>query len=150
MYKNILVPTDGSKLSAKAADEAIKLAKAFGAKITFMHVMPDYKKVLSETFAVPAGLSAPVQKKYQGEAAAYSKKIIDRVCEDVAAKGINCAGVSVVGDAPYESIIKQAGKSKADVIVMASHGRKGLQGFLLGSETTKVLVHSKIPVMVVR
>ena len=150
MYKNILVPTDGSKLSGRAAEEATKIAKAFGAKITFVHVMPDYKKVLSETFAVPAGLSAPVQKKYQGEAEAFSKKIIDRVCSDTAATGVVCAGVSVVSDSPYEAIIKLATKSKSDVIVMASHGRKGLQGFLLGSETTKVLVHSKIPVLVVR
>lgn len=150
MYRNILVPTDGSKLSAKAADEAVKLAKAFGAKITYVHVMPDYRKVLSETFAVPAALSAPVQKKYQGEAAAFSKKIVDRVCADTAASGVACTGASVVSDSPYEAIIKLAAKSKADVIVMASHGRKGLQGFLLGSETTKVLVHSKIPVLVVR
>ena len=56
----------------------------------------------------------------------------------------------MVNESPYEAIIKQAGKSKCEVIVMASHGRKGLQGFLLGSETTKVLVHSKIPVLVVR
>mgnify|MGYP006273874191 CR=1 FL=1 len=150
MYKNILVPTDGSKLSAKAADEAVKLAKAFGAKITFLNVMPDYRKVLSETFAVPSGLSAPVQKKYQAEAEAFSKKVIDRACTDAAAAGIACNGVSIVHESAYEAIIKQAGKSKSDVIVMASHGRKGLQGFLLGSETTKVLVHSKIPVLVVR
>ena len=150
MYKNILVPTDGSKLSAKAVDEAVKLAKAFGAKVTFMHVMPDYKKVLSETYAVPMGMSAPVQKKFQGEAAAQSKKIIDQACADTAASGVECAGVSVVNESPYEAVIKQAAKSKSDVIVMASHGRKGLQGFLLGSETSKVLIHSKIPVLVVR
>lgn len=150
MYKSILVPIDGSKLSVKAADEAVKLAKAFGAKITFLNVMPDYRKVLSETFAVPAGLSAPVQKKYQAEAEAFSKKVVDRACADAAAAGVACAGLSVVNESPYEAIIKQAGKLKSDVIVMASHGRKGLQGFLLGSETTKVLVHSKVPVMVVR
>ena len=150
MYKNILVPTDGSKLSNKAVNEAIKLAKAFGAKITFLNVVPDYRKVLSETFAVPAGLSAPVQKKYQGEAAAASMKVLDAVTESTAAAGGECAGVSLVNESPYEAIIKQAAKSKCEVIVMASHGRRGLQGFLLGSETTKVLVHSKIPVLVVR
>ena len=137
-------------MSGKAVDEAIKLAKAFGAKITFMNVVPDYRKVLSETFAVPAALSAPVQKKYQDEATAASKKVLDGVTASTSAAGVACAGVSVVNESPYEAIIKQAGKSKCEVIVMASHGRKGLQGFLLGSETTKVLVHSKIPVLVVR
>ena len=66
------------------------------------------------------------------------------------AASIPCGGVSVISDSPTETIIKQAGKSKCDVIVMASHGRRSLQGFLLGSETTKVLCHTKIPVLVVR
>jgi nucleotide-binding universal stress UspA family protein len=150
MYKSILVPTDGSKLSSKAVNEAIKIAKSFGAKITFLHVMPDFKKAMSETFAVPASMAGPVQKKFQDEAAARSKKIIEQVRAEAINAGIVCTGISVASDSPYEEIIKAAAKSKCEVIVMASHGRKGLQGFLLGSETTKVLCHSKIPVLVVR
>lgn len=150
MYKNILVPTDGSKLSGKATAEAIKLAKTCGAKITVMHMVSDFRKALSETYAVPAAMAAPVQKKFQDEASARSRKIIDAACAEATATGVASAGISVVSDSAYEAIIKQASKSKCDVIVMASHGRKGLQGFLLGSETTKVLCHSKIPVLVVR
>jgi nucleotide-binding universal stress UspA family protein len=150
MYKRVLVSTDGSKLSGKAVTEAIKLAKTCNASMTVLHVMPDFGKAMSETYAVPAAMAAPVRKKFQSEAAARSKKIVDQTCADAAAAGIACNGVSVAHESPYEAIIKQAGKSKCDVIVMASHGRKGLQGFLLGSETTKVLCHSKIPVLVVR
>jgi len=150
MYKNILVPTDGTKLSGKAVAEAIKLAMTCRARITVMHVISDFKKAMSETYAVPAAMAAPIQKKFQDEAATRSKKILDTACAEATSSAIGCAGVSVVSDSPYEAIIKQAAKSKCDVIVMASHGRKGLQGFLLGSETTKVLCHSKIPVLVVR
>jgi nucleotide-binding universal stress UspA family protein len=150
MYKHILVPTDGSKLSGKAVSEAVKLAATCGAKITLLHVVADFRKAMSETYAVPAALAAPIQKKFQDEAATRSRKIIDTAGAAAAAASISCAGVSMVSDSPYEAIIKQAGKSKCDVIVMASHGRRGLQGFLLGSETTKVLCHTKIPVLVVR
>lgn len=150
MYKSILVSTDGSKLSVKAVNEAINLAKTCGGKITVVHVMSDFRKAMTETYGVPAAMAAPVQKKFQDEAAERSKKIVQEACAEGIAAGIECAGVSAVGDSPFEEIIKQAGKSKSDVIVMASHGRKGLQGFLLGSETTKVLCHSKIPVLVVR
>jgi nucleotide-binding universal stress UspA family protein len=150
MYKSILVPTDGSKLSVKAVKEAIELAKTCGAKITFLHVASDFKRAMSETYAVPAALAAPVQKKFQDEANARSRRVVEEACAEGMTAGIECVPVSVINESTYEAIIKQAAKSKCDVIVMASHGRKGLQGFLLGSETTKVLCHSKIPVLVVR
>ena len=150
MYNNILVPTDGSKLSGKAVKEAMGFAKACGAKLTVLHVMPDYRAYVSEHYHVPPEMAAPVKKKFQGEAAARSKEIIDQACAQGAAAGVACAGISVVGDEPYEAIIKQATKSKCDMIIMSSHGRRGLQSLLLGSETAKVLVHSKIPVLVVR
>ena len=99
---------------------------------------------------VPAAMAAPIQKKFQDEAATRSRKVIDTAGAVAKAASIPCGGVSVISDSPYETIIKQAGKSKCDVMVMASHGRRGLQGFLLGSETTKVLCYTKIPVLVVR
>ena len=77
MYKHILLPTDGSKLSGKAVTEAVKLAATCGAKITLLHVVSDYRKAMSETYAVPAAMAAPIQKKFQDEAAARSRKIID-------------------------------------------------------------------------
>ncbi len=150
MYKSILVSTDGSKLSGKAIAEAIRLAITCRAKITVIHVVSDFRRAMSETYAVPAAMAAPVQKKFQDEAGLRSQKILDAACARANAAAIGCAGFTVVSDSPFEAIIKQAGKSKCDVIVMASHGRKGLQGFLLGSETSKVLCHSKIPVLVVR
>ena len=150
MFKHILLPTDGSKLSDKAVKQALKTAKALGAKITVVHVMPDYAKYVSERYNVPAAMAAPVKRKYQEEAAALSEEILDQVCAAGTAAGVECARVSVTGDTPYEAIIKQATKSGCDLIMMASHGRKGLQSMLLGSETQKVLVHSKIPVLVCR
>jgi nucleotide-binding universal stress UspA family protein len=150
MYKNILVPTDGSTLSVEAVKQALTLARAIGTKLTVMHAMPNYEAFVNERYNVLPALAAPVKKKYQEEFAAASKKILDDACAKVTAAGIECAKVSVTGESPYEAIIKQAAKSKCDLIMMASHGRRGLKGVLLGSETQKVLTHSKIPVLVVR
>ncbi len=150
MFKHILLPTDGSKLSDKAVKQAIRMAKSLGAKLTAIHVTPDYEKYVSERYSVPAHMAAPVKRKYQEEAAAVSNEILDQVCAVGTAAGVECARISVVGESPYEAIIKQATKSGCDLIMMASHGRKGLQSMLLGSETQKVLVHSKIPVLVCR
>lgn len=150
MFKHILLPTDGSKLSDKAVKQAIKMAKALGAKITAVHVIPNYARYVSERYNVSAALAAPVKRKYQEEAAALSKEILDQVCAAATAAGVECARASVTCDSPYEAIIKQATKSRCDLIMMASHGRKGLQSMLLGSETQKVLVHSKIPALVCR
>jgi nucleotide-binding universal stress UspA family protein len=150
MFKHILLPTDGSKLSDKAVKQAIKTAKALGAKITAIHVTPDYARYVRERYQVSAALAAPVKNKYQEEAATLSKEILDQVCAAATAAGVECARVSVTCDSPYEAIIEQATKSGCDLIMMASHGRKGLQSMLLGSETHKVLVHSKIPALVCR
>ena len=150
MYKSILVPTDGSKPSADAIKQAVMFAKAIGAKLTMIHVMPDTEASVNERYNVLPALAAPLKKKYKQEAAAISKEILDQACAQAAAAGVEWAKVSVVSDLPYEAIIKQAAKSRCDLIMMASHGRKGLQGVLLGSETQKVLTHSKIPVLVVR
>jgi nucleotide-binding universal stress UspA family protein len=150
MYKHILVPTDGSQLSAKAVKEACRLAKTCGSKVTVLHVMPDLHAYISEHYQVPPKLAAPVEKKYRQETAARSSRIVEAALAEAIMADIECAGASVTDDAPYRAIIKLAAKSKCDLIVMASHGRKGLKGFLLGSETTKVLVHSGISVLVVR
>jgi nucleotide-binding universal stress UspA family protein len=150
MYKSILVATDGSTLSAEAVKEAVMLAKGIGAKLTAIHAMRDSEAYVNERYNVLPALAAPVKKKYKEEFAAYSKKILDDACAEGAAAGIECARVSVTSESPYEAIIKQAAKSKCDLIMMASHGRRGLEGVLLGSETQKVLTHSKIPVLVVR
>jgi nucleotide-binding universal stress UspA family protein len=150
MYKSILVPTDGSKLSAKAVKEAIKLAKTCGAKITMLHVMPKSQMFLDEGFVVPTTTSESLNTQFKKQTTARSKEILDEARVEAAAAGVECAVASIASSSPYEAIIKLATKSKCDLIVMASHGRKGLEGLLLGSETTKVLVHSTVSVLVVR
>lgn len=158
MYKNILVPSDGSRLSAKAVKQAIKLAKAIGAKITALHVVPRtsalpasriskaYDDAVDEGYILPASLA----NKIQEDIGAHSRQIVDKVCASAAAAGVACERVLLASNTPYEGIIEQAARSNCDLIMMASHGRRGVSGLLLGSETTKVLVHSTIPVLVVR
>ena len=148
MYKHILLPTDGSKLSAKAIKQGIDFAKSIGAKITAIHVAPEYQMVIDEGFVMPAVMS--VRKRFEEETAARSRKLLDGIISDAQAAGVACQGVTIVSGVPYDAIIKQAKKGKCDLIMMASHGRKGLSSILLGSETAKVLTHSTIPVLVVR
>lgn len=150
MYKNILVPTDGSKLSAKAVKQAVGFARTTGAKLTVLHVMPGFHMFASGGFTPPESLLAPVRKKFEEEARAAAGKLVDKACSVAAAAGVKCVGAVATSDAPYDAIIKQAAKSGCDLIMMASHGRRGLQSLLLGSETQKVLTHSDIPVLIVR
>ena len=150
MYKSILVATDGSTLADEAVKQAVLLAKAIAAKLTVIHAMPSYEAFVKERYNVLPALAAPVKEKYKEEFSAASKKILDDACYQGAAAGVDCARVSVTGASPYEAIIKQAAKSNCDLIIMASHGRRGLDSVLIGSETQKVLTHSKIPVLVVR
>lgn len=145
MYKHILVPTDGSKLSDRAVKEATRLAQALGAKVTLLHVIPDQVWPMYAESAVV--MSQYSTKQLRAESQAYA--------DDLLAKAVKRAGaaastVSVFSDVPYDAIVKTAAKLKADLIVMSSHGRRGLSGVLLGSETQKVLTHSKVPVLVLR
>ena len=149
MFKHILLATDGSTLSDQAVQPAIRLANALGAKITAVHVVGEYHLHLhDEGFAMP---NIPALKmRFEEEEAARADKILGAVKKAAADAGVACFSAVLTGDVPYERIIEQAEKSNCDVIVMASHGRQGLQSILLGSETQKVLTHSKIPVLVCR
>ncbi len=148
MYKHILLPTDGSPLSEKAVKQCIRLAKSIGAKITTLNVTPEFQMIMDEGFVMPN--AALVKKRFDEETAKRSKKLLAEVKANASATGVECDSVSVTSGVPYEAIIKQAKKAKCDLIMMASHGRKGLSSILLGSETAKVLTHSTIPVLVVR
>ena len=149
MFRHILLPTDGSEISDKAARQAIELAKAFGAKITAVHIMSElHLHLQDEGFPTPE-LPALKKRFARGEAA-RAKTILGSVQAAAKIAGIECAVATATSDTPYEMIIDQATRFKCDLIVMASHGRRGLQGILLGSETQKVLTHSKIPVLVCR
>jgi nucleotide-binding universal stress UspA family protein len=145
MYKHILVPTDGSKLSDRAVKEAVALASTLNAKVTLLHVAPvQIWPIYAESAVVMAEYSpGDFQAETKRQAAALLAKAAKRA-------GTGVATLSVLSDLPYDAIIKAAAKAKCDLIVMASHGRRGVSGFLIGSETQKVLTHSKVPVLVVR
>ena len=147
MYKHLLVPTDGSKLSEKAVAQALELAQALKAKITAFHASPDYPMPV---YAEGVAVEMISRREYTKRAKEEATKVLDRVLAKAKAAGVECATVHAIASAPWEAILAAAKKGKCDAIVMASHGRRGLTGLLLGSETTKVLTHSKLPVLVVR
>ena len=148
MFKHILLPTDGSKLSDRAVQRGIELAESLGARVTAMHVIPEFRMMADESFVLPN--SVDLKRRYDKESKARADKMLAKIGERAAAAGVKFEAVSVNADVPYEQIIETAKKRKCDLIMMASHGRRGLSGLLLGSETSKVLTHSKIPVLVVR
>jgi len=148
MYKHILVSTDGSKLSGKAVRTAAQLAKALGARLTGAYVIAPYATPMySEAVAYAPPVTA---QRYKDLAAKEAKKALAAVQIEAEAAGVPCNTLSTTNEQPWRGIIRAAEAKKCDVIVMASHGRRGLAGLLLGSETNKVLTHSKIPVLVCR
>ena len=148
MYKHILVPTDGTKLSARAIRAACALAQTCGAKITGVYVIPPYvPPIYAEGMIYIADLGPKRHKEVMQKAA---KKALAVVGAEARRAGVACASAAPVADQPWEGILKAARGKRCDLIVMASHGRRGIAGLLLGSETTKVLTHSKIPVLVCR
>lgn len=148
MYKHILVPTDGSKLSTHAVRAACDLARSCGARITGVYVMqPWVPPMYVEGMYLAADLGPQKHKQLMAKAA---KKALDALSAEARRAGVACARVSPLAMQPWEGILKAARAKRCDLIAMASHGRRGIAGLLLGSETTKVLTHSKIPVLVCR
>ena len=145
MYKRILIPTDGSKLSRKAIKHGIILAKSIKAKVTAVTVSAPF-----ETLAVEPMMIIDTPERYKKHAADLAAKHLRVVTDMAASAGVTCNAVHVEHYHPYEAIIIAAKKAHCDLIVMASHGRRGYAAILLGSETVKVLTHSKIPVLVYR
>lgn len=144
MYKRILVPTDGSELTAKAVQTAIQLAKLAGAELLAIGVKEPFPySAISEMQPVPPQEFFDAQERMAG---AHVKA----VAEAAAAAGVKCQGHTVEALHPWEAIIEHAREKQCDLIVMASHGRRGVAALLLGSETQKVLTHSALPVLVVR
>jgi len=147
MFKHILVPTDGSKLSSDTATRAIAFAKETGAKVTFFFAKPDYPVAF---YGEGALIDPTTPDKFAEMAEQQAREILAANQAAANAAGVVSAAVSSVSDIPYEAIIAGAEEAGADLIFMASHGRRGISGLLLGSETQKVLTHSKIPVLVYR
>jgi nucleotide-binding universal stress UspA family protein len=148
MYKHILVPTDGSRLSTRAIRAAAKLAKGFGARLTGLYVVPPYVPPVYGEAVIYVPEVSP--KRYREITGREAKKALAAVEVEAQAAGIECKTLSATAEQAWQGIIRTARAHRCDLIVMASHGRRGLTGLLLGSETTKVLTHSKTPVLVCR
>jgi nucleotide-binding universal stress UspA family protein len=145
MYKHILIPTDGSELSQKAIQEGVKFAKEIGAEVTGFIATPAFH-VLSLNPTMVTDTSREFRKDSEEQAA----RALGAVKQVSDAAGVPCSVDSVVEDDPSEAIIEAAQRNHCDLIIMASHGREGVSAMVMGSETAKVLSHSKIPVMVCR
>lgn len=147
MYKHILVPTDGTAASRGAILAAVKLARTLGARITGVFAAPPATPILFRN-RLPAGYDTPRHNEVLIERAAAAH--LEVIAKAARAAGVRCNCVSVKSDFPADTILETAKKARCDLIVMASHGRRGLRGLLLGSETQKVLAASTIPVLVHR
>jgi len=147
MYKRILVATDGSTLSRKAVRHAIELAGATGAELVAHYVVPRYPISYFE-----GGMSISSQDiaRTEKQWADQGQAVVDAVKQSAEREGIKAKAVTTSSDLIAESIIKAVKKHKCDLVVMASHGRKGIKRILLGSETQHVLTHSSVPVLVLR
>ena len=147
MFKHILVPTDGSQLSQDAIKRAVAFARETGARITAFFAKPEYPV----TYIGEGALIDPTTpEKFAEMADQQASESLDFARAQCAEAGVECQTLSTTSDIPYEAIIEAAEQAGCDLIFMASHGRKGISGLLLGSETNKVLTHSKIPVLVYR
>lgn len=147
MFKHILVATDGSKLSDKAVATAIALAKPLKAKLTAFYAAPEMPLPVYSEGVVFQPMS---RKEYVAAMDKEAAGIFEPLVARAKTAGIACATAHSISGAPWEAILAAAKKAKCDAIVMASHGRRGLESLLLGSETLKVLTHSKTPVLVCR
>jgi nucleotide-binding universal stress UspA family protein len=145
MYKHILIPTDGSPQSAKAITGAVELAKAIGAKVTGLFAAPPATPIIYRD-SLPAGFGTMEDHKriIEDSAARY----LDVVAQAAKQAGVPCEVISMTSDYPADTILETATERKCDLIVMATHGRRGISGVLLGSETQRVLTQAKIPVLV--
>ena len=147
MYERILVATDGSPLSDKAVGHAMDLAKLTGANLIALKVIPRYPRSYLE-----GGATVEVSeiKRIEAQWADQAQAVLNKIKADGKAVGVSVKTSIAKSDLIAESIIAAAEKQNADLIIMASHGRKGIKRLLLGSETQHVLTHSKVPVLVLR
>ncbi len=148
MFKHILIPTDGSRLAAKGVKAGVKLARALGARCTGLYVIPPYVPAMYGEGAIYVPGVAP--QEYRKYSERVAKKALAAVAIEAQTAGVACATLFTTDLQPWGGILRVARRRKCDAIAMASHGRGGLAGLLLGSETHRVLAHSKIPVLVSR
>jgi nucleotide-binding universal stress UspA family protein len=147
MYKHILIPTDGSALSKKAIVIGVKFAQSVGAKVTGFFAAPPYLPIIYEDFVPANYMSAQQHEEANARLAAKYLGVMEKACRQA---GVTFQAVHAASEFPADAIIKAAKTKKCDLIFMSSHGRRGVARILLGSQTTHVLTHSKIPVLVYR
>lgn len=147
MFRNILVPTDGSTLSRKAIKRAVQLAKEQKGRVTGFYVGPTWKPRVNDESIPYRMVSLPEHAASVKQAA---NRILNTVKKASAKAGVPCTCSYSTDDYPYVKIVEAAKRNSCDLILMATHGRRGISRLLLGSETSKVLAHSSIPVMVCR
>ncbi len=147
MFKHIFVPTDGSELSQEAARSAVELAKEVGARITAFYAKPEYPFTYYGEGVMVDPTSPEKFARMTEEQATINLDFVEKLCQEA---GVPCGRKTLISDVPSEAIIEAATDCTCDLIFMASHGRRGISALLLGSETQKVLTHTRIPVLVYR
>ena len=145
MYAHILIATDGSDLAQRAVEQGLALAKALGSAVTAVTVTEPWTAAVSGEWAV----AFPVEE-YEKASAANAEKVLDGVQQAAVNLGVTCDAVHVKDQYAAEGIVEEAKARNCDLIVMASHGRRGIAKFVLGSQATRVLAHSSVPLLVCR
>jgi nucleotide-binding universal stress UspA family protein len=148
LYRHLLIPTDGSALAAKGVKAGVKLARALGARASGVYVIQPF---LAPVYSEPAMyMTGPALADWEKASKAQAKKALAAIQRVAKAAGVRCATRVEEEMQPWRGILQAARRTKCDAIVMASHGRGGLGGAILGSQTSRVLAHSKLPVLVIR
>ena len=145
MFKHILIPTDGSELATQAVDKGIALAAGTGAAVTVMIVTEPFRILSTDSMQVES-----TRASYDADATAHADRILQAARAKAEAAGVSVQTHHKWHDSPYEAIIDTALAEGCDLIAMASHGRRGIAAVVMGSQATKILTHSKIPVLVYR
>ncbi|WP_373377492.1 universal stress protein [Cupriavidus nantongensis] len=145
MYRHLLVPTDGSARADAMVDRAMAFASRIGARVTGLHVLPEYHVLTYRLTSLQ-----DTKTNFAAEAARHADTFLAALSQTAAQAGVPCDTITATDDHPWQAIIACAQQRECDLIVMSSHGKRGLQALLIGSETHKVLTHSTIPVLVFR
>lgn len=145
MFKHILLPVDGSEISPALIRAAVALAKETNAKVTGMHVVPKFS-----IFTYDAEMLEDTKEQYIQASKKHAQSCLAEIESVARIADVKCETFYVTSDEPHEEIVKAARERKCDLIVMAAHGRRGIKGLLIGSQTQKVLTYSDIPVLVYR
>jgi nucleotide-binding universal stress UspA family protein len=145
MVRHILLPTDGSELATGAVDRGIALARTLGARVTVLTIVERFHVMTLNPTQLEASLAT-----YRRHAAEHAAKVLGEAAEKAKAAGVEAETMTRAAESPWEEIVKVAADVDADLIAMASHGRRGLSALMLGSQTARVVAQAKVAVLVLR